>query len=233
MQDTDWLSLRVLLIGDTGSGKTCLIAQYYTGAWLDEYIPDVYNCDIKIMVDGYPIYLSILDSAADDDIEIRCKLYENVDSILICFDLNKPDTFYHVKSKWKPELDTYCPNTPYILVGNKCDIRDKYFQQNGYSKPVNHYLDSQQCTQLVFGYIRKYSNHILLPDCLIHICCSYYFISIPITTEQGIKMKNMIGAQQYIEKSMINWVSVFDPAVRFAKIHMLEQQRKSKQCIIL
>jgi len=36
-----------------------------------------------------------------------------------------PDSFYNVKQKWLEELKKSSPDTPFILVGTKTDLRDK------------------------------------------------------------------------------------------------------------
>lgn len=71
--------------------------------------------------------------------------YPNTDVFLVCFSLVKyvrvvyvpfclrrypypyffrsPDSYDNLKTKWLPEIRNYQPNTPFILVGSKLDLR--------------------------------------------------------------------------------------------------------------
>jgi GTPase SAR1 family protein len=49
---------------------------------------------------------------------------------LLCFSIDNPDSFENIPLVWIPELKKYLPKTPIILVGNKKDLRDHYFQKN-------------------------------------------------------------------------------------------------------
>lgn len=42
----------------------------------------------------------------------------------MCFSVVRPDSMENVKTKWIPELNKFLPNTPIVLVGTQCDIRD-------------------------------------------------------------------------------------------------------------
>ena len=45
--------------------------------------------------------------------------------ILLCISIDNPDSLQNVVDKWKPELNHFCPDIPFILVGNKKDLRDE------------------------------------------------------------------------------------------------------------
>jgi Ras-related C3 botulinum toxin substrate 1 len=47
---------------------------------------------------------------------------------MICFSLVSPTSLENVQTMWVPELKEHCPSTPYILVGMKSDLRDKFDQ---------------------------------------------------------------------------------------------------------
>jgi len=50
--------------------------------------------------------------------------YPQTDVFLICFSLVTPSSFENVKLRWHAELKHHCPETPYIVVGTKLDLRD-------------------------------------------------------------------------------------------------------------
>jgi len=40
------------------------------------------------------------------------------------FFLLDPESFENVRAKWHPEITRHCPNTPFLLVGTKLDLRN-------------------------------------------------------------------------------------------------------------
>ena len=68
--------------------------------------------------------MALWDTAGQEDYELLRPLsYPNTDVILICFAINNRDSFENVTEKWIPEIKSYCPSTPYLLVGTKIDLR--------------------------------------------------------------------------------------------------------------
>lgn len=70
------------------------------------------------------IKMALWDTAGQEDYELLRPLsYPNTDVLLICFAINNRDSFENVTEKWIPEIKSYCPGTPYLLVGTKIDLR--------------------------------------------------------------------------------------------------------------
>jgi small GTP-binding protein len=70
--------------------------------------------------------LALWDTAGQEDYErIRPLSYPDTDVILICFSVDSRISFANTKLKWEPEISTYLPNVPVILVGNKCDLESE------------------------------------------------------------------------------------------------------------
>lgn len=71
------------------------------------------------------ISLCLFDTAGQEDYDrLRPLSYPGTDIFLVCFSVTSPPSFENVRETWVPELSHYCPNTPFILVGTKCDLRD-------------------------------------------------------------------------------------------------------------
>ena len=45
---------------------------------------------------------------------------------IVCFSLNNRLAFENVRNKWYPEIRHYCPDTPWIIVGTKSDLRNEW-----------------------------------------------------------------------------------------------------------
>jgi GTPase SAR1 family protein len=54
---------------------------------------------------------------------LRPLSYPNTDIFLICHSLAHPVSYKNIFEKWIPEVQKHCPNTPFIIVGTKSDIR--------------------------------------------------------------------------------------------------------------
>jgi hypothetical protein len=53
-----------------------------------------------------------------------CRIFTFSDIFLVCFALDNPKVFDNVEDKWLPEIRHHCPETPFILVGTKLDLRN-------------------------------------------------------------------------------------------------------------
>lgn len=45
--------------------------------------------------------------------------------IVLCFSVDSRISFANTKLKWEPEITSYLPNVPIVLVGNKCDLKSE------------------------------------------------------------------------------------------------------------
>jgi small GTP-binding protein len=118
--------IKCVVVGDGAVGKTSLLLSYTTNAFPGEYIPTVFdNYSANIMVEDQQINLQLWDTAGQEDYaKIRPLAYPQTDVFVICFSLVSQTSLMNVQNVWIPELTKYCPNTPYILVGMKSDLRD-------------------------------------------------------------------------------------------------------------
>ncbi|EMS52256.1 GTP-binding protein YPTM2 [Triticum urartu] len=119
---------KLLLIGDSGVGKSCLLLRFADDSYLDSYISTI-GVDFKIRTveqDGKTIKLQIWDTAGQERFRtITSSYYRGAHGIIIVYDVTDQDSFNNVK-QWLNEIDRYASeNVNKLLVGNKCDLADK------------------------------------------------------------------------------------------------------------
>ncbi|XP_041365660.1 ras-like GTP-binding protein Rho1 [Gigantopelta aegis] len=119
---------KLVIVGDGGSGKTCLLTVFCNNDFPKVYVPTIFENSISsITVDNKEVELELWDTAGQEDYDrLRPLSYQNSHVILVCFAFDSPDSLQNVAEKWKPEINHYMPKVPIILVGNKSDlIHDK------------------------------------------------------------------------------------------------------------
>ncbi|CAN6252575.1 unnamed protein product, partial [Urochloa humidicola] len=116
---------KLLLIGDSGVGKSCLLLRFADDSYLDSYISTI-GVDFKIRTveqDGKTIKLQIWDTAGQERFRtITSSYYRGAHGIIIVYDVTDQESFNNVK-QWLNEIDRYASdNVNKLLVGNKSDL---------------------------------------------------------------------------------------------------------------
>jgi len=81
------------------------------------------NCSCTIMYEKCRISLNLWDASYDGYDRLRPLMYPETGCFLLCFSVVDPTSLQNVVMKWLPEVQYYCPDIPYILVGTKVDLR--------------------------------------------------------------------------------------------------------------
>jgi len=120
-------AIKVALVGDGTVGKTCMLMSYVCQAFMEDYIPTMFdNFSAIEEIDGEMVNVILWDTAGQEDYEtIRITTcFPNTHVFILCFSVVHPDSFHNIKQKWLEELKKASPDTPFILVGTKTDMRD-------------------------------------------------------------------------------------------------------------
>ena len=119
---------KLLLIGDSGVGKSCLLVRFADDIFTDSFISTI-GVDFKIRtinVQGKVVKLQIWDTAGQERFRtLTTAYYRSAHGIILVYDVNEKDSFLHLRD-WLDEVKRYaCGGVNKLLVGNKCDLVDK------------------------------------------------------------------------------------------------------------
>jgi len=119
---------KLLLIGDSGVGKSCLLLRFADDTYTESYISTI-GVDFKIRtveLDGKTIKLQIWDTAGQERFRtITSSYYRGAHGIIIVYDITDVESFNNVR-QWLFEIDRFASeNVNKLLVGNKSDLVNK------------------------------------------------------------------------------------------------------------
>ncbi|XP_041430592.1 ras-related protein Rab-15 isoform X2 [Xenopus laevis] len=119
---------RLLLIGDSGVGKTCLLCRFTDNEFHPSHISTI-GVDFKmktIEVDGIKVRIQIWDTAGQERYQtITKQYYRRAQGIFLVYDITSERSYQHIM-KWASDVDEYAPDgVQKILIGNKADEEQK------------------------------------------------------------------------------------------------------------
>jgi len=122
------LLFKLLLIGDSGVGKTCILFRFSDDAFTSTFISTI-GIDFKIKtVDlrGKKIKLQIWDTAGQERFHtITTSYYRGAMGIMLVYDITNEKSFENIV-KWLRNIDEHAnEDVERMILGNKCDMTDK------------------------------------------------------------------------------------------------------------
>ncbi|XP_071498716.1 ras-related protein Rab-10-like isoform X2 [Diadema setosum] len=122
------LLFKLLLIGDSGVGKTCLLFRFSDDTFSTTFISTI-GIDFKIKtveLNGKKIKLQIWDTAGQERFHtITTSYYRGAMGIMLVYDITQEKTFDNI-AKWLRNIQEHAnEDVEKMLLGNKCDMEDK------------------------------------------------------------------------------------------------------------
>ncbi|GAB5358772.1 hypothetical protein AAMO2058_000487400 [Amorphochlora amoebiformis] len=118
---------KVVLIGDSGVGKTSLIARYVDDVFSTSFVSTI-GVDFKsknVHVGDNNLKLMIWDTAGQERFRtITSSYYRGARGIMVVFDVTDVASFERV-TKWVEEASKYVDGAEIAVVGNKCDLPNR------------------------------------------------------------------------------------------------------------
>ena len=80
---------------------------------------------MPVKVDELTYELGLWDTGGggEDYPRLRPLSYPGTNIFLVCFSVAEPSSLKRVEEYWVPEIKRHCPDTPFILLGTKVDLR--------------------------------------------------------------------------------------------------------------
>lgn len=121
--------MKIVVVGDGGCGKTCLLVSYTQQKFPEVYVPTVFENYVANVLtpNNKLIELALWDTAGQEEYDrLRPLSYPDVDVLLICFSLDNVISLQNVRDTWFPEVNHFCPGVPILLVGTKLDLGSNF-----------------------------------------------------------------------------------------------------------
>ncbi|KAK4779336.1 hypothetical protein SAY86_006864 [Trapa natans] len=122
-------SVRIVVAGDRGTGKSSLICSAATDRF-PATVPPVLP-PTRLPEDFYPdrVPITIIDTSSrvEDSVKLGEEL-RRADAVVLTYGCDQPATLERLSSFWLPELRRLEVNVPVIAVGCKLDLRDELQQ---------------------------------------------------------------------------------------------------------
>lgn len=120
---------KIILLGDSGVGKTSIINQYINGKF-DEGTPATVGVEFQkqiLTINGEQIKLCIWDTSGQEKFRtISQHYYRNIDGVILVYDITKPQTLTNINDYWIHQLQENAVDSyENILIGNKSDLKEK------------------------------------------------------------------------------------------------------------
>eukprot|EP01088_Endostelium_zonatum_P020513 TRINITY_DN7605_c0_g1_i1.p1 TRINITY_DN7605_c0_g1~~TRINITY_DN7605_c0_g1_i1.p1 ORF type:complete len:223 (-),score=35.30 TRINITY_DN7605_c0_g1_i1:27-695(-) len=120
--------IKLLLIGDSGVGKSCLLSRFADDIFVSGWITTI-GIDFKIRtieLDGKKIKLQIWDTAGQERFRtITTAYYRGAMGILLVYDCTDDRSFGNVRS-WLRNIEQHATESvDKMIIGNKCDQVEK------------------------------------------------------------------------------------------------------------
>ncbi|KAI1884965.1 hypothetical protein AGOR_G00215330 [Albula goreensis] len=118
---------KIIVIGDSNVGKTCLTFRF-TGGSFPEKTEATIGVDFRekaVEIEGEKIKVQVWDTAGQERFRKSMveHYYRNVHAVVFVYDVTKMASFQNLKT-WIQECNGHrvSPAVPRVLVGNKCDL---------------------------------------------------------------------------------------------------------------
>ncbi|XP_029968848.1 ras-related protein Rab-19-like [Salarias fasciatus] len=119
---------KIILIGDSNVGKTCVVQNFKSGIFSEKQ-QNTIGVDFTVRtvdIEGKKVKMQVWDTAGQERFRtITQSYYRSAHGAMIAYDVTRSSTFDSV-THWIKEVELYgAANVVLVLIGNKCDLEDE------------------------------------------------------------------------------------------------------------
>ena len=150
------LSFKITIIGDAGTGKSCISNKAIRNSFEEAYNSTVgfEFLSLNIRINDKVIGLQIWDCCGQETYKsIISNFYKNSSISIIVYSIDSKESFQHIEN-WLKEIKNSNPDSKIILLGNKSDLENsrKVSKDEGEKFTKEHKLDMFFETSAKTGY---------------------------------------------------------------------------------
>eukprot|EP01102_Stenamoeba_stenopodia_P004393 TRINITY_DN14701_c0_g1_i1.p1 TRINITY_DN14701_c0_g1~~TRINITY_DN14701_c0_g1_i1.p1 ORF type:complete len:222 (-),score=53.64 TRINITY_DN14701_c0_g1_i1:73-738(-) len=128
-KDKDFdLFVKMILIGDSGVGKSCLLLRFSDDSFTPTFISTI-GVDFKVKmleIDGKKVKIQVVDTAGQERFRtITANYYRGAQGVMMVYDITDTKSFENINHWLKNVRENAPPSAIKILVGNKSDLNDQ------------------------------------------------------------------------------------------------------------
>lgn len=119
---------KIILIGDSNVGKTCVVQNFKSGMFSEKQ-QNTIGVDFSVRtldIEGKKVKMQVWDTAGQERFRtITQSYYRSAHGAIIAYDITRRCTFDSVPH-WIKEVELYgATNVVLVLIGNKCDLEQE------------------------------------------------------------------------------------------------------------
>jgi len=140
-KEYDYL-FKLVIVGNSGVGKSSLLMRYSDDTFNDTYLATI-GVDFKfktVSLDGKKVKMQIWDTAGQERFRtITSAYYKGADAIVMVYDCSHHASFDDIDNFWINEVESYADkDVEILLLGNKCDLKSEKAVEERTAKDYAH-----------------------------------------------------------------------------------------------
>ena len=181
MSDINCLKCKVIFVGDSSVGKSCIINRYINNSF-SNLVEVTLGCNSllkTITIDNYNIKFDIWDTAGMEKFRsLNAQFYKDANIVILVYEIINLNSFNSIKNYWyKDIIENSNKNIILGLIGNKSDLyldKEEVSEEEArnYAKEINAIFKLTSALNgnginelfeiLAKEYIKKYKNNMLI-----------------------------------------------------------------------
>ena len=123
------ITFKILTIGESGVGKTCILRRFVENKFLKNHLATI-GIDFKtktLNINNQEIKLKIWDTAGQERFRnITTQYYKGADGIVLVYDVTEESSYEKIRD-WMDQIlsNTERDEIGLVLLGNKCDMEPR------------------------------------------------------------------------------------------------------------